>query len=133
MTTQSAFDGLAIVAHDPDSICCATDDDPSAIPPPPPKRMSAPRQQGELPDLASLQMIISEPGMACPIQHPEQEGAQGGRVEGVAVPPATEKDAPNQDVNGATSGPRYRPAYELADGTQERLGRSTQPPVLRAK
>ena len=133
MTTQSAFDGLAIVAHDPDSICCATDDDPSAIPPPPPKRMSAPRQQGELPDLASLQMIISEPGMACPIQHPEQEGAQGGRVEGVAVRPATEKDAPNQDVNGATSGPRYRPAYELADGTQERLGRSTQPPVLRAK
>ncbi|KAI0249781.1 hypothetical protein BJV78DRAFT_1224822 [Lactifluus subvellereus] len=130
MTTQPVSDGSATVAPEPNSVFCADVNPSSAIYPP--KSTSVRRQQGELPDLASLQMIINDPATAC---HgpPEQEGAQGGRAEDRAVPPTTDKDAPNEDANPATGTPRYRPAYELADAAHERLGRGTQPPVLTAK
>ena len=128
MTTQPVSDCSATV--EPDSVF-RTDANPSTISPP--KPTSGQRQQGELPDLASLQMIINDPATACHGHPPEQEGAQGGRVEDLAVPPTMDRDAPNEDADPATSPPRYRPAYELADAAHERLGRGTQPPVLTAK
>jgi hypothetical protein len=98
------------------------------------------QQQGELPDVASLQMIINDPVTAChgaPIQQPpieaKQEGAQDRRGEDTATSLVKEKDGRNEDANSAASTARYRPAYELADAAHERLGRGTQPPVLTAK
>jgi hypothetical protein len=105
----------------------------------PPKSVFV-QQQGELPDVASLQMIINDPATAChgpPVQQPsmetKQDGAQDRRVEDKAASPAKEMDVRNEDANSAANTARYRPAYELADAAHERLGRGTQPPVLTAK
>jgi hypothetical protein len=134
MTTQPVSDRSATAAPEHESLICA-DANPA-----PSKPISTPRQQGDLPDVASLQMIINDPVTAChgcPVQQAfeeaEQERAQDGQVEDTAASIAREKDARNEDAGPAASTPRYRPAYELADAAHERLGRGTQPPVLTAK
>jgi len=100
-----------------------------------PKSASTQREQGDLPDLTSLQMIASDPVTecrGCPVQQAvalvdkaEQGAPQDGCVEGDA---GDSREAANR----AAPTPRYRPAYELADGAHERLGRGTQAPVLNA-
>jgi hypothetical protein len=136
MTTQPVPDGTAAVVPESQSLCRA-DANPGVNATS--KPTSSRPQQGDLPDLASLQMIIDDPVTAChgpPIQQPSMgakpEGVQDEQVEDAAVSHA-EKEARNEDVNATTSTPRYRPAYELADASHERLGRGTQPPVLTAK
>jgi hypothetical protein len=129
MTTQPIPDDTAAAVPEPQSLANPGVNAAS-------KPISSQQQQGDLPDLASLQMIIDDPETAChgpPIQQPSMgakpEGVQDGQVEDTAA----EKEARNKDANATTSTPRYRPAYELADASHERLGRGTQPPVLTAK
>jgi len=98
-----------------------------------PKPLSTQREQGDLPDVTSLQMIISDPVTecrACPIQEAFAEKAQQGLPQDECV----EGDVGNshEAANRAAPTPRYRPAHELADAAHERLGRGTQAPVLNA-
>ena len=97
------------------------------------------QEQGDLPDLTSLEMIIADPVTAChgcPIQaimgggQAESGAPQDKRVEDPAVAPPGDSGAAYDDAKHAAPAPRYRPAYELADAAHERLGRGTQPPVL---
>lgn len=99
-----------------------------------PKPLSTQREQGDLPDLTSLQLIISDPVTechGCPVQQAvAEESKQGvpqddGCVEGNV-------GNSHEAANRAAPTPRYRPAYELADAAHERLGRGTQAPVLNA-
>jgi len=102
------------------------------------------QEQGDLPDLKSLEMIVSDPVTAChgcPIQEilsggqgesGAPQGSQDGRVEDSAVAPPGDSGAAYDDAKRAAPAPRYRPAHELADAAHERLGRGTQPPVLNA-
>ena len=107
-----------------------------------PKPSSVPQEQGDLPDLTSLEMIAADPATAChggPIEQniagvgqAESGGPQDRRVEDSAVAPADDNGASYNDANRAAPAPSYRPAYELADAAHERLGRGTHPPVLNA-
>ena len=96
-----------------------------------PKPLSPQREQGDLPDVTSLQLLISDPVTechGCPVQKALAEKAKQGAQDGCA-----EGNVGNSDgADHAASTPRYRPAYELADGAHERLGRGTQAPVLNA-
>lgn len=99
---------------------------------------SGQQQQGDLPDLTSLQIIASDPETACgiPIQRTvKQFGVEAARDESYGDAATTPAPAPhctpNKDASLPAPTPRYRPAYELADGAHERLGRGTQPPVLK--
>jgi hypothetical protein len=99
-----------------------------------PKPSSVRQEQGDLPDVTSLEMLANDPKTACPVQQAvldaggtESSGPQDGRVEDPAVAPVGDNGASCHDA-----APRYRPAYELADAAHERLGRGTQPPVLNA-
>lgn len=120
-----------VTSPDSKSPCCA-DTKPSGTQVPKPE--STQREQDALPDVTSLQMIVSDPVMecrGCPVQQAVAEKAQGiprdGGIEGdVNSHEAVSRAAPTAPT------PRYRPAYELADGAHERLGRSTQAPVLNA-
>lgn len=78
-------------------------------------------------------MIVSDPVTechGCPVQQAAAEKAK----QGVPQDDCVEGDVGNshEAANRATPTPRYRPAYELADGAHERLGRGTQAPVLNA-
>jgi hypothetical protein len=106
-----------------------------------PRPSSVRQEQGDLPDVTSLEMIIADPVTACqgcPIQEimgggQRESGApQDRQVEDPAVAPSGDGDAAADDAKRAAPAPRYRPAYELADAAHERLGRGTQPPVLNA-
>ncbi|KAH8998037.1 hypothetical protein EDB92DRAFT_1837543 [Lactarius akahatsu] len=94
--------------------------------------------QGDLPDLTSLQIIASDPETACgiPVQKTvkrfEAEAARDELVDDAATADAPAPHyTPNNDASLPAPTPRYRPAYELADGAHERLGRGTHPPVLK--
>ena len=98
-----------------------------------PKPVSTQREQGDLPDLTSLQLIVSDPVTechGCPIQQAVAEKDK----QGVPQDGCIEGDVGNshEAANRAAPTPRYRPAYELADAAHERLGRGTQAPVLNA-
>lgn len=100
-------------------------------------------EQGDLPELKSLHIIASDPETACgiPVQQTVKRfGVEAARDEVVGdagTASAKDNDAPaphctpNNDAGLPAPAPRYRPAYELADGAHERLGRSTHPPVLK--
>ncbi|KAF8273753.1 hypothetical protein EI94DRAFT_1769208 [Lactarius quietus] len=92
-------------------------------------------QQGDLPDLTSLQIVASDPDTACgiPVQQTAKRfGVEAARDESVGdAASAPALCTPSKDVNLPAPTPRYRPAYELADGAHERLGRGTHPPVLK--
>jgi len=100
-----------------------------------PEPLSAQREQGDLPDVTSLQLITSDPAtecQGCPVQQAaaekaKQGGPQDGCVEGDV---GNSHEAANRTAPAPA--PRYRPAYELADAAHERLGRGTQAPVLNA-
>ena len=118
------------------SCCASTSTKTTALPRP----SSVQQEQGDLPDLTSLEMIIADPVTAChgcPIQEilaggqGESGAPQDRRVEDSAVaPPGDNGAAYDDDAKRAAPAPRYRPAHELADAAHERLGRGTQPPVL---
>jgi hypothetical protein len=132
MTTGSTSDGSVIASPDSQSPSCANTDPKIAVIPEP---SSVRQEQGDLPDIASLEMLIDDPKTACrPVQQAVVDtgasGAQDGHVGDSAVAPAGDDGASCNDANHAA--PRYRPAYELADAAHERLGRGTQPPVLNA-
>ncbi|KAI0305361.1 hypothetical protein B0F90DRAFT_1703849 [Multifurca ochricompacta] len=139
MSAQPTSNGSTIVASDSKPSCCAKADPKIVFLPPP---TSVPQQQGDLPDLASLQVIVSDSGTAChgcPIQEAFVEASQQAhdkREENLSVEPAKDSSAPNYISNDESGlpvrSPHYRPAYELADGTHERLGRGIHPPVLKA-
>jgi hypothetical protein len=98
-----------------------------------PKPLSTQREQGDLPDVTSLQLIVSDPVTechGCPVQQAAAEKAK----QGVPQDGCVEGDVGNSHdaANRTAPTPRYRPAYELADGAHERLGRGTQAPVLNA-
>lgn len=123
----------------PDSSPSCPDTNPktSALPRP----SSVRQEQGDLPDVTSLEMIIADPVTAChgcPIQEilgageGESGAPQDRQVEDPAVAPSGDGDAAADDAKRDAPAPRYRPAYELADAAHERLGRGTQPPVLNA-
>lgn len=107
------------------------------------KPSSGQQKQGDLPDLTSLQIIASDPESACgvpvhqTVKRFEMEAARDESVGDAATASVKENDAPaphctpSKDANQPAPTPRYRPAYELADGAHERLGRGTQPPVLK--
>ena len=101
-------------------------------------RKPSPRQdrQGDLPDLMSLQIIASDPETACGIPVPQTVGVEAARNESVGDAAPAPAPAPhctsNTDAGLSAPNPRYRPAYELADGAHERLGRATHPPVLKS-
>jgi hypothetical protein len=120
----------AVTSSDSKSPCSA-DSEPSGTSLP--KPLSPQREQGDLPDVTSLQLIISDPVTechGCPIQ---QAGAEKPK-QGVPQDGCVEEDVGNSHdaANSAAPTPRYRPAYELADAAHERLGRGTQAPVLNA-
>jgi len=132
MTTHPVSDDSAIPSPNSKPSCCANHAQKIAFPP-------AQQEQGELPDLTSLQVIASDPDTAChgcPIQQAVSETESGvpqnGHADGLAVAPASDKGASHGDANNAPPTPRYRPAYELADAAHERLGRGTHTPVLNA-
>lgn len=89
-------------------------------------------EQGDLPDVSSLQMIASDPVTAChgcPIQ--QAIGTPGQAEPGVPQDGRVGDDCDSHDAaNRAEPTPRYRPAYELTDAAHERLGRGTHAPVL---
>jgi len=126
----------------PDSKLSCADTNPKTTALPRPS--SVQQEQGDLPDLTSLEMIIADPVTAChgcPIQEILSGGqgesgapqdSQDRRVEDSAVAPPGDSGAAYDDAERAAPAPRYRPAYELADAAHERLGRGTQPPVLNA-
>ncbi|KAI0267281.1 hypothetical protein BC834DRAFT_968807 [Gloeopeniophorella convolvens] len=140
-------EGLVIVASNPDFVCFGDSDPKTLFLPKPTLPQGLPKEEDGLPDLASL---LTAPGMsggtcqdcACPIQQAfmdveEQyapEVVQDKRVEALVVL-AQDDDttcfSPPDDASFGTSDLRYRPAYELVDGAHERLGRGTQPPVLK--
>lgn len=97
-----------------------------------PKPLSTQREQGDLPELTSLQLIVSDPVTechGCPIQQAVAEETK----QGVPQDGCVEGDVGNShEAARAAPTPRYRPAYELADAAHERLGRGTQAPVLNA-
>jgi len=97
-----------------------------------PESPSTQREQSDLPDVTSLQLIVSDPVTechGCPIQ---QAVAVADKAEqGVPQDGCVEGDA-GDSREGANRTARYRPAYELADAAHERLGRGTQAPVLKA-
>ncbi len=134
MTTQPISDSSDTpVVFDPKPPYCA-DGDPKVV------LVRKPSSgQGDLPELTSLQIIASDPETACGI--PVQQTVKRFEVEVARdelVGDAATADAPaphctpNKDASLPAPTPRYRPAYELADGTHERLGRSTHPPVLKS-
>lgn len=135
MTTLPLSDGSAVTSLDSKPHCCAnTEPNVTLLSKPP----SVQQEQGDLPDLTSLQMIISDPVTAChgcPVQQAvfevERAELQDRRAEDLAVAPAGDSGALH-DADRAAPTPRYRPAYELADAAHERLGRGTHPPVLNA-
>jgi len=97
------------------------------------KPVSTQREQDALPDVTSLQMIVSDPVTechGCPIQQAVAEDTKQGAPQDGCI----EGDVGNshEAANRAAPTPRYRPAYELADAAHERLGRGTQAPVLNA-
>lgn len=104
-----------------------------------PKPTSVQQEQGDLPELSSLEMLVSDPVTAChgcPIQQAvatdEKAESGDGRVDDSALPPAGGDDDSPEAANRAAPTPRYRPAYELTDAAHERLGRGTHAPVLNA-
>jgi hypothetical protein len=120
----------AVTSPDPKSPCYA-DTEPSGTSLP--KPLSTQREQGDLPDLTSLQLIVSDPVTecrGCPIEQAVAEETK----QGVPQDGCVEGDVGNshEAANRAAPTPRYRPAYELADAAHERLGRGTQAPVLNA-
>ncbi|KAI9508260.1 adenine nucleotide alpha hydrolases-like protein [Russula earlei] len=137
MTTRSVFDGSAIASPNSKSQRCADTEPKTAYLP---KPSSGQQEQGELPDLTSLQVIASDPETAChgcPIQQiiaeggqPELGETQNGHDERLTMAPARDRDS--SCSNGDANPPRYRPAYELVDATHERLGRGAHTPVLNA-
>jgi len=136
MSTHSVSDGSAIPSPNSKPSCCANHAQKVIFPANP---SSAQQEQGELPDLTSLQVIASDPDTAChgcPIQEAISEAESGvpqnGHAEGLAVAPVGDNGASHGDATHAAPTPRYRPAYELADAAHERLGRSTHTPVLKA-
>ena len=99
-----------------------------------PKPLSPQREQGDLPDVTSLQLIVSDPVTechGCPVQ---QAAAAEKAKQGVPQDGCVEEDVGNshEAAKRAAPTPHYRPAYELADVAHERLGRGTQAPVLNA-
>jgi hypothetical protein len=96
-----------------------------------PKPLSTQREQGDLPDVTSLQLLVSDPVTECH-ECPVQQAAAEKAKQGVPQDGCVEGDDGNsrEAANRAAPTPRYRPAYELADGAHERLGRGTQAPVL---
>jgi hypothetical protein len=76
-----------------------------------PKPSSVPQEQGDLPDLTSLELIATDPATAChggPIQQDiagvgqaESGGPQDRRVEDSAVAPADDNGASYNDANCA--------------------------------
>lgn len=139
MTTSPISDGSLIASPNSNPPSCSDTDSKITARQRP---SSVPQEQGDLPDLTSLEMIISDPATSChgcPIQQiiagtgqAESGDSQDRRVEDSAVAPADDNGASYNDANHAAPAPRYRPAYELADAAHERLGRGTQPPVLNA-
>lgn len=126
MTTQPISQSSASpVGSDSQPTHCA-DGDPEVVL----VRKPSPRQdqQGDLPDLTSLQIIASDPETACGTPVPQTAGVEAARNESVrdATPAPAPRCTPNKDAS-----PRYRPAYELVDDAHERLGRATHPPVLK--
>jgi hypothetical protein len=120
----------AITSPDSKSPCCAnTESSGTSLS----KPLSPQREQSDLPDVTSLQLIISDPVTechGCPLQQAAAEKAKQGVPEDECV----EGDVGNSHdaADRAAPTPRYRPAYELADAAHERLGRGTQAPVLNA-
>jgi len=99
---------------------------------------SGQQQQGDLPELRSLKIVASDPEAACgiPVQQTvKQFGVEAARDELVGdaatATAAPTPHCPNTDASLPAPTPRYRPAYELADDAHERLGRSSQLPVLK--
>ncbi len=120
----------AITSPDSKSPRCA-DTEPSGTSLP--KPLSPQREQGDLPDVTSLQLLVSDPVTechGCPVQQAVAEKAE----QGVPQDECVEGDVDNshEAAKRAAPTPRYRPAYELADAAHERLGRGTQAPVLNA-
>ncbi len=140
MTTQPISDSSTtpIVSDSTSSRC--TDGDPKVVLVRNPS--SRPQQQGDLPELTSLQLIASDPETYCgvPVQRAvkrfEGEEARDGLAGDAAAASRKDNDGPashctpNKDADLPAPAPRYRPAYELADGAHERLGRTAHPPVL---
>jgi hypothetical protein len=93
------------------------------------KPSSTQDQQGDLPDLMSLQIIASDPETACGIPVPQTVGVETARNESVGdaapAPAPAPQCYPNKDAGLSAPTPRYRPAHELADDAHERLGRAT--------
>ncbi|KAF8480208.1 adenine nucleotide alpha hydrolases-like protein [Russula ochroleuca] len=127
MTTHAILDGSAVTSPDSKPPSCADIEPRSTILPKPP---SVQPEQGDLPDVSSLQMIASDPVTACcPIQ---QAITTPGKAEpGVPEDGRVGDDCDSHEAaNRAAATPRYRPAYELTDAAHERLGRGTHAPVL---
>ncbi|KAN0111740.1 hypothetical protein V8E52_008120 [Russula decolorans] len=119
----------AITLPDSKPLRCADTEPSTSLP----KPLSPQREQGDLPDVTSLQLIISDPVTechGCPVQQAAAENAK----QGVPQDGCVEEDVDNshEAAKRAAPTPRYRPAYELADAAHERLGRGTQAPVLNA-
>lgn len=120
----------AITSPDSKSPCCANNE-PSGTSLP--KPLSPRREQSDLPDVTSLQLIISDPVTEChecPVQEAVAEKAKQGVPEDECVEGGVGNS--HDAANRAAPTPRYRAAYELADAAHERLGRGTQAPVLNA-
>jgi hypothetical protein len=140
MTTHSVSDDSAIASPDSNPPCYADDSQSKTTFLPEPSSLE--QEQGDLPNLTSLQVLVSDPATechACPIQQAfieaeqaEQGAPQDGHIEAPAVAPSGDNSASNGAADTPASAQRYRPAYELADAAHERLGRGTHPPVLKA-
>ena len=132
MTPGPVFDGSAVASYVSKPL---REDDTkpnsTSLPVPP----SVQREQSDLPEVSSLQMIISDPVTAChgcPVQQAvatdgkAEPGVAGdGCVEDSASPPAGDDGNSREAADRSAPTPRYRPAYELTDAAHERLGRST--------
>lgn len=132
MTPGPVFDGPAVASYVSKPLCEGdTKPNSTSLPMPP----SVQREQSDLPEVSSLQMIISDPVTAChgcPIQQAvatngkaEPGVAEDGCVEDSASPPAGDDGNSREAADRSAPTPRYRPAYELSDAAHERLGRST--------
>ncbi|KAI0293922.1 hypothetical protein BC826DRAFT_1013244 [Russula brevipes] len=146
-STYNTFRNPALLVRDGDDIQAQSRSIPhplgnAIIEPIAAANMTAHSEQGDLPNLTSLQVIASDPETAChacPVQQAyldAEQAEQGAPQDGHAGDPAVAPSGDNSASNGAADAPasaqRYRPAYELADAAHERLGRGTHPPVLKA-